>query len=499
MMWAGLRHGWLYAGRILIGALTLLMIGCSKPEEVISTRVSLANQKLEAGETEEAVSILERLNARYPDRPPVLEALGFAYARKENHALAAASFVKAADLDPASSVLRQLAAEAYLQEGALGKAAEQHRLYLSEFPGDFQSWQKLGDIEEQRGDLAQAIDAYLERYRLRPSGECAFRLGAAFRRLNNSPQAKSWFEATIKHGDAHVGEALLGLLELELEAGDLAAADRTVGQLDRNFPGTLDTGPLAGVRQRLAAWRETDQALARARAEQARLAEELAAEREARLREIQGPVRGQPTATGAATPPPPPAVPGPPDVASEEPVTAVVEITPEGGGPDSQAAPATGPPASPPPVLVAAIQRKESGDVQGAIDMLWRALGENPASVELWVEAADSYRRLKEYAQAEACILEARRLATDSVEVETMYLNIVRESQTPDVYLARVAAARARFPENANIAYVLARELARVEGDAARTIAAYEDFLLLADPRDPRRGEAADFLARSRR
>ncbi|HEX9785805.1 MAG TPA: hypothetical protein VGA56_24130, partial [Opitutaceae bacterium] len=81
--------------------------------------------------------------------------------------------------------------------------------------------------------------------------------------------------------------------------------------------------------------------------------------------------------------PPPPAVPEPPNVASEEPVTAVVEITPEEGEPDSQTAPATGPPASPPPILVAAIQRKESDDVQNAIDMLWRTLEENPASVEL--------------------------------------------------------------------------------------------------------------------
>ncbi len=491
-MRAGSRYGWLHASRLMFGVVTLLMIGCSKPEEVISTRVSLANQKLEAGEVENAVGILEALDARYPNKPVVLEALAFAYARNGKNAAAAASFVRAADLDPGSSVLRQLAAEAFVQEGALPRAAEQHRLYLAEFPGDFQSWQKLGDIERQSGNLTRAIDAYLEWYRLRPTGECAYRLGAAFRALNNSPQAKTWFEATIKHGDASVKESLLGLLELELEAGDLAAAAQTVGQLDRNFPGALDESRIAGVRQRIAAWREADAALASARSEQERLARELAEERQARLREIEESVRGAPPPEPVAETPDQPQ---PPETEPRErPIVPVAEVAP---APEPAAASAL--PADVPPVLAAAIERKESGDIQGAVDMLWRSLGDDPGQVRLWSEAADCYRELNQFAQAEACILEARRLAPDSVEIETAYLNIVRASQSPDVYLSRIATARAKFPDNANLAYVFARELAQAESDAARTVTAYEDFLLLADPRDPRRAEAADYLARARR
>jgi cytochrome c-type biogenesis protein CcmH/NrfG len=137
--------------------------------------------------------------------------------------------------------------------------------------------------------------------------------------------------------------------------------------------------------------------------------------------------------------------------------------------------------------------------VSEAVEMLWRALGENDSMVEAWVELADCYRALGEFTPAEACILEARRRNPESIDVETTYLNIVRESQPPEIYLARVGAARARFPASANLAYVFARELASSEGDPARTVAAYEDFLLLADPRDPRRAEAAEFLARARR
>jgi tetratricopeptide (TPR) repeat protein len=496
-MRTGSQQGWLLSGTFLIGVLTLLFVGCSKPEEVISSRISLANQKLEAGDVAASIDILERLSSRYPDKPAVIEALGFAYARRGDDAAAAAAFVRAADLDPASAVLRQIAAEAFLKSGVPARAAEQHRLYLAEFPGDFQSWQKLGAIEEQRGDLARAIDAYLEWYRLRPDGTCAFRLGSAFRRLNNAPQAKAWFEATIKHGDSHIEDALLGLLELELEAGDLAAAARTIGQLDRNFPDTLDASRLAGARQRIAAWREAEDALAAARAEQERLARELAAAREARAR---------PEPVVVPTPEPPP-----PTVAETTPASAEAPDASDDLQPSTEhlLAPTPAPPSTPlsssvselprSEQLLAAIQRRESGDVQGAIDLLWRALGESPGDVALWIEAADCYRALRQSAPAEACILEARRLAPDSVEVETAYLNIVRESQPSDVYLARVDAARTRFPDNANLAWVFAVELAANEGDAARTIAAYEDFLLLADPADPRRAEAAQFLARARR
>jgi tetratricopeptide (TPR) repeat protein len=470
---------------VVVAIVTFAVAGCSKPEEVISSRIAVANKNLEAGRAAEAVQILEKLDRAHPDQPAVLEALGFAHAQNGQHRQAANCFVRAADRDPNSASLRQMAAEAFLRDGALDLAAEQHRMFLHEFPGDYQSWQKLGEIEEQRGDLLRAIDAYLEWYRIRPGGEGAFRLGTAFRRLNNSPQAKIWFEATVRQGEDHLEEALLALLELEIEAGDFAAAERTAGQIDRNYPGSLDASPLAGVRARIAAWKEAEKSLAEARAEQERLARELEETRRQQQAEL---ARSRQVLAASERPPEAPtagAFPGPSGAAQP-------------ANPAQQAA-ARATLASISPSVAAAIERRESGQVDKAVEILWRALGADDSRVEIWAELADCYRELKQYSPAEACILEARRRAPDSIEIETAFLNIVRESQERDVYFARLEEARRRFPANANLAYVLARELVSAAGDPARAVVAYEDFLLLADPSDPRRTEATEFIAQARR
>ncbi len=474
-MWQESRSRASALTRAVLGSLTLLLASCSKPEEVVASRVALANQALDGGDAARAISILEALDKRHPKQPAVHEALGFAYARAGRPGAAAESFVAAADLDPAATGLRQLAAEAFLKDGSAERAAAQHRIYLGEFPGDFQSWQKLGEIEEARGNVARAIDAYLEWYRIRPNGECAFRLGVAFRKLNNQPQTKTWYEATIKHGEAHVDDALLGLLELEVETGNLAAAERTVGQLDTNFPGILDASALAGVRQRIAAWKEAEKALEAARGEQQRLARELELARREREAEL-----------AAARPPeqpaPPPAA---PPVEPDRPTPSLATPLPRS---PSQS-----------PQLRAAVERREAGDLAGAIEILWRALGEDDSKVDLWIELADAHLQLGDHGPAEACILEARRRSPESIEVETAYLNIVRATQDSETYLTRVEAARRRFPADANLAWVHAVELAAREGETVRAISAHEDFLLLADPADPRRADANGYLARARR
>ncbi len=494
-----------------MAVLTLLISGCSKPEEVISSRLAQANKNLETGRVDDAVRSLEELNERYPGRPAVLEALGFAYAQEGRNSAAAAAFVRAAENDPASSGLRPLAAEAYLREGAPDKAAEQLRLYVAEFPGDFQVWQRLGEAEESQGNIARSIDAYLEWYRVQPSGEAAYRLGNAFRRLNNVPQARSWYETTMRHADSHIDGALAGLLALEMETRDYAAAEMTLGQLERNFPETLATLPdVPDYRADIAAWKETRAAVDAARAEQDRIAGELAASRRQQQAALQsgsadapspGPAAAATTPAGTAATPdasspagPPPAQPEP---ATPTPAMEAAAAPRPVDAPDTgPATPATTVAASANPEFDAAMARKEAGDFTAAADLLQTALSEDDSRIEYWVELADTYRRLKQFGAAEAYLLEARRRAPESLAIETAFLNLSREYLPQEAYLARLDQARQRFPANVNLAYQLAREYAAANVDRLRTAAAYEDFLLLAAPDDPRRREAEEYLRR---
>jgi predicted Zn-dependent protease len=480
-----------------MAVVTLLIAGCSKPEEVISSRLAQANKNLETGRVDDAVRALEDLNERFPDRPAVLEALGFAYAQSGRNAAAASAFVKAAENDVASSSLRPLAAEAYLKEGSPDKAAEQLRLYVAEFPGDYQVWQRLGEAEDAQGNSARAIDAYLEWYRLQPNGEAAFRLGNAFRRLNNVPQARTWYETAMRHADSHIDGALAGLLALEIEARDYAAAEMTLGQLERNFPEILPTLPdLPDYRADIARWKETRAAVDVVRAEQEKLASELAAARRKQEAALAADSTATTTASTATTTTPPSVLSS--DLApasSPVPSSATAAATPAPTA-TVPAAATTAAPASGDPDLDAALARKEAGDFAGAADLLQTALTYDDTRVELWTELADCYRRLKQYDAAEAYLLEARRRAPDSLQIEAAYLNLGREHLTHDGYLARLEQARRRFPTNISLAYQLAHEFSLANVDRARTAAAYEDFLLLATPDDPRRKEAEDYLRR---
>ncbi|NTV81750.1 MAG: hypothetical protein HGA24_10060, partial [Candidatus Aminicenantes bacterium] len=47
-----------------------------------------------------------------------------------------------------------------------------------------------------------------------------------------------------------------------------------------------------------------------------------------------------------------------------------------------------------PPALRTAIERKESGQVEKAIELVWRSLGNDDSRVEFWAELADCYRIL---------------------------------------------------------------------------------------------------------
>ena len=522
-----------------MAVLTLLISGCSKPEEVISSRLSQANKNLETGRVDDAVRSLEDLNERFPDRPAVLEALGFAYVQAGRNGAAAAAFVKAAENDIASSSLRPLAAEAYFKDGAPDKAAEQLRLYVAEFPGDYQVWQRLGEAEEAQGNLARAIDAYLEWYNVHASGDAAFRLGEAFRRLNNVPQARSWYETTMRHAESHIDGALAGLLALEMQAGDYAAAELTLGQLERNFPEKLATLPdVPDYRADIARWKETRTAVDAARAEQDRIATELAESRRRQQESLasgastpsasapgpaagatvaadRGPTAeapslptsspaGSPSSVGAPSSAPAPAVDQPASSAGT--ASAIAAETPglaESAPPETPSAesPATASASAPAaasasadPEFDQAMARKAAGEYMEAADLLQTALSYDDTKIEYWAELADCYRRLKQFDAAEAYMLEARRRAPDSLAIEVAFINLGREHLSHDGYLARLDQARQRFPANVNLAYMLAHEFAEAGVDRMRTAAAYEDFLLLATPDDPRRREAEAYL-----
>jgi len=138
------------------------------------------------------------------------------------------------------------------------------------------------------------------------------------------------------------------------------------------------------------------------------------------------------------------------------------------------------------------------GDSKGAAIAYWKAVGQDDSRSDLWLKLTNAYRALREWPEAEACVLEARRRDRQNPDIEIVYLDIIRQTRPYDQFLDEIESSRSRYPQDPDIAILLANALSATGQDTIQAIRAYEDFLLLAPPDDPRRQQAKNSLNRIR-
>lgn len=456
----------------------LLAIGCSSREEVFNREFKQANDRANAGEFAEAIDILVPLNEERPGYAPLVEALAFAYAGTGDHTLAAWHMIHLADLDPSQPDLRLLAAESLEQAGDPEAAIEQYRLYLKNNTQDAQAWQHLADLCRETGDTRGAVEALLARQTLDPSAATAFALGDLFRRLNNLPQAQVWYATAARQNGPEADTARLNLLELTIAEGDFQTATDLAANLKGRLSDPAQKEVLAGYQAEIDAWKGSQSSMQAARREQERLAaevERLSKQQEAiaaaNARQVEEDARATALAAEQARR----------EAAGRKPKevnrpAASTATGAEGRGDE----------------LVTA------GNLSDAASAYWQAINADDSRPELWLKLARIYIRLQQWAEAESCVLEARRRDRRSPDIEVAYLEIVRRTQPFNQFLNEVTNARANYPQSADIALMLAEALSATGQETIRAIRAYEDFLLLAPPRDPRRKQAENTLDRLR-
>jgi tetratricopeptide (TPR) repeat protein len=187
----------------LLTAFLLIISGCTNPDRVVERRLTQAQESLEAGQTDEAIRIATQLHQTYPGRLDVVEFLAFTHARNNNPRQAADFFAEGHRLSPDRADFLLFAAQALEGAGELDEAAAHYRLYIVERFSDASGWQALAQIEERRGRHRDAIDAYLQLFRVRPTDATAVAIGDLFLRLNNIPQAHHWYRTALEtRGDA---------------------------------------------------------------------------------------------------------------------------------------------------------------------------------------------------------------------------------------------------------------------------------------------------------
>jgi tetratricopeptide (TPR) repeat protein len=205
--------------------------------------------------------------ADQPDSPPLLSLAGLAAARMGDPAGAVPHFARLLDLDPADGATRlnlatalaacgrfdeaaeaggstddprllRVAAFAHQQAGRLAEAARAYEKVVAAFPGDFESWNNLGNARFASGDVEGAVAALGRAVDLRPD------VPQIYVNLSEALSQAERFEdrarvmraaAALAPADAAV-QAELGLAEASVRNFPAAeAAYRAAIRLDAGF------------------------------------------------------------------------------------------------------------------------------------------------------------------------------------------------------------------------------------------------------------------------
>ncbi len=454
-------------------ATCMVFTGCAEPELTLEESLRLVNQHLEAGRTAQAINLLRTLDTKFPGRVEVLELLSFLHAEKQNHTLAARYFARAAHASPNRLEFLLYAAQSHRLADNPHSAVRQYLLYLESSPGDASVWKTLGELQQELGDINAAINAYLESYRHQANGEIAVRLGMLFDQADNRPQSESWYQTALRLKDGTGDTALLGLLELAIKQKDFTTAETLVEKLDEDYPDRLDVSPLASKRLELKQWRAQQDALALELAQQKQVATDLsehAAETQIEAEKPVFPVNTEPMETVP--------VPKPAELSN------IADRTRE-------SARETAVPLSKHPRILLAQARRhnEYGQYQEAIKKYRALLNIDDRSAKVWSELADAYLSDNQPLWARLMSLEAIRRDPANLFHTLQYLQLTRQTQTPERFFHELFQAKKNFPRSPEITLALARAYNTIMSNPRHAAVLYREFLEMAS-NHPGRAEA---------
>lgn len=485
----------------ICAAALFALSGCANREERISRALNKADQARQKNETSEALSILGKAIMKIPDSAALQEAIANTQLEDNDPQAATKAFVKAIELDANRNRLWVRIAELRIRLGEDDSAATALENYLGEFPNDFLAWKNYATLQERRGDPDAAIKATLKWNSIRPSASPAHKLGQLFMDAGNIPQARSWIsQAAAYANDPGAKNALAALIELEISLQQYLPASTWLDQYHSRYGDDNSDPRIQSARNTIGKWRQAQKDISEAamrleekraelerqtleaqlQLEKARLEREALLAEHARIPE-QSPTTPEPYETQSAS-----EIKALADTDEKAPIALVDTIQAE--IPQAPAA----------DFLLTAREAAASADYTTAIDLYWRALGPASDDPEIWFELAGIYMDTRNWLDAEACILEAKRRAPRSPLIAASYLSIISKTQDPTRVVQEAEALINLFPQDAPIALVLAQTLRKANAPRSRVARAYEDFLGKAEPRAEGYDEATRYLRGAR-
>ncbi|MGE9294115.1 MAG: hypothetical protein ACQKBW_10920 [Puniceicoccales bacterium] len=525
---------------------TFFVAGCSRsdPEAEqaridaeVATQLDAAKRLLYNGNVDQAVVMLETLDADYPNRPSVIEQLAFAYAEVPDTAMAAFYFDQAYQLESARSDLALFAAQAHASMQDWGAAATAYQNYLDDEPMDASTWKQLAQAQRSAGKVRPSLEAWLRAFKAeksKPTVTEAVELGNLYYELDNKAQAGDWWNYALKlpnEGDSHA-QARLGLLRLALSREHWDQANELVSRLDEQSPTLIDTSDLAGIREQLQQLQASTVIKTPSSVEHTSTPTATppaaASETASASSSDSTPATGTMTTNVADLPEG-----GTKVVDSEDVVPAGQDIVTEGntttGGTDEHVITATwgqgenagsatvtvdeaegsvaptplaAPETDNQPEMPQASNEYErgiiayqEGNFPAAVRHFQLSLAnENIESAPTYYELSRAYYAIGQWQQAELYASEAMRRQPRNIQYRAQYLRSIQKSQTRQRLMEELVAAYEAFPDSPDIALALARGYDKIEGNPRNARIMYETFLDMAPPEHPKRAEIEELL-----
>lgn len=471
---------------LLSSMLLLLLTACSDSKspvqnearaKQIEQQIANANELLAAGNTVQAIAALEVLSQRNPNHPDILEALAFGYAAKPDPMLAAFYFEQVSRLAPERTELLPYAAKAYASEQRWQDAAQAYSVYLEEIPGDVSIARELAAIYTQMNLPDKALEAYssaLQQTQRDLTAEEATRLANLYRQNKNSGRAQEFYRMAYKTaGDETPLAALAALFESAVARKDFAQAETLAQIIQTKHSDAFEKLPSVALYNSLLAAREAAivaekqrQEAIQKREEEARLQRERE-EAERKRKEAEAQAEAEEAAKQLQ--------------AEQEAKAQETAEKPQAAAKDGQPKVAD--------LLAQAEQARNAGEDARAIELNWLAVNREPENGEAWFQLSRSYIVSGQLAQAEATILEAMRIETESVLYRLNYLSIIQASKPPARFMQELEKAYEDMPQSPDIVLQAARGYDRIYKNKREAHRLYTEFIRLA-PNHPQRADA---------
>ena len=348
-------------------------------------------------------------------------------------------------------------AEAYMLAQDLKSARDKYLIHLKSFPNDSQTWLSLARILAEIGENTEALNAF-EKSGDTPTALDCVSAGNLYLRKSIYVKAQYWFEKSLKKQTDPIENALLGLLEIKLALKDESSAESLIFDIEKSFPGSIDTSPYRKEYVSILQKRNLAQFTELGIIPQGLSATEL-------INQLQSEPAAQADPVVSSGPKLSPLL-------SEDSILAdasdeYTEETVDGSLSENtslaDAFSGSNDELIEPSPLELGWSAYLSGNYRTALLHARDAIKENNTESEAWRLSSQTHFQLGEIREAEMTILEAIRHNPKELKTWIDYLNIARETLSSSRYLAELEKTHERFPESGEILWQLARRYHNVE------------------------------------